>query len=69
MLDCYINSGFKLGKKGKVTIFKVGSSFSYETGINGSRQCALYPLPLSVLRFAGIQSYCYTDQRKVETDA
>ena len=24
------------------------------------------PLPLSVLRFAGIQSYGYTDQRKVE---
>ena len=26
------------------------------------------PLPLSVLRFMGIQSYGYTDQRKVETD-
>ena len=26
------------------------------------------PLPLSVLRFTGIQSYGYTDQRKVETD-
>ena len=25
-------------------------------------------LPLSVLRFTGIQSYGYTDQRKVETD-
>ena len=30
--------------KGKVTLFNVGSSFSYETGINGSRRCALYPL-------------------------
>ena len=26
------------------------------------------PLPLSELRFTGIQSYGYTDQRKVETD-
>ena len=26
------------------------------------------PLPLSVLRFTGIQSYGYTDQRKFETD-
>ena len=26
----------------------------------------LPPLPLSVLRFTGIQSYGYTDQRKVE---
>ena len=26
------------------------------------------PLPLSVLRFTGIQSYGYTDQRKIETD-
>ena len=25
------------------------------------------PLPLSVLRFTGIQSYGHTDQRKVET--
>ena len=35
------------GKKGKVTLFNVGSSLSYETGINGSRRCALYP-PTSV---------------------
>ena len=26
------------------------------------------PLSMSVLRFAGIQSYGYTDQKKVETD-
>ena len=26
------------------------------------------PWPLSVLRFTGIQSYGYTDQRKIETD-
>ena len=26
------------------------------------------PLPLSVLRLTSIQSYGYTDQRKVETD-
>ena len=26
------------------------------------------PLPLSVVRFMGISSYSYTDQRKVETD-
>ena len=35
-------------ERGRVTLFNVGSSFSYETGINGSRRCALYPLPLSV---------------------
>ena len=29
--------------KGKVTLFNVGSSFRYETGINGRRWCALYP--------------------------
>ena len=41
-------SGRLKGKgKGKVTLFNVGSSFSYETGINGSRRCALYP-PASV---------------------
>ena len=28
----------------------------------------LTPPPLSVLRLTGIQSYGYTDQRKVETD-
>ena len=28
----------------------------------------IYPQPLSVLGFTGIQSYGYTDQRKVETD-
>ena len=28
----------------------------------------LLPLPLSLLHFTGIQSYGYTDQRKVETD-
>ena len=28
----------------------------------------LLPLPLSVLRFTGIQSYSYTDQRKVEAN-
>ena len=56
--------------KVKVTLFNVGSSFSpYGTAINGSRRCALYPpLPLSVLCFTGIQSYSYTDQRKVEAD-
>ena len=26
------------------------------------------PLPLSVLRFTGIWSYCYLDERKVEVD-
>ena len=43
-----INQQINKGKgKGKVTLFNVGSSFSYETGINGSRRCALYP-PASV---------------------
>ena len=32
--------------------------------INGPKN----PLPLSVLRFMGIQSYSYTEQRKVEAD-
>ena len=42
--------------KGKVTLFNVGSSFSDETGINGSRRCTLHPPPLppSVFRFTGI---------------
>ena len=31
--------------KGKVTLFNVGSSFTYEAGINGSRRCILYPPP------------------------
>ena len=38
---------FKKVKKGKVTLFNVGSSFSNETGISGSRRYALYP-PASV---------------------
>ena len=60
---------FKGKKKGKVTLFNVGSSFSYETGINMEADGAAFtPLPLSVLRFTGIQSYGYTDQRKVEAD-
>ena len=33
--------------KGKGNLFNVGSSFSYETGVNGSRRCALYS-PASV---------------------
>ena len=42
--------------KGKVTLFYVGSPFSYQTGINGN---PLFPLPppqplLSVLRFTDI---------------
>ena len=39
-------------------------SFSYEAGINGADVDGM-----SVLRFTGISSYSYTDQRKVETDA
>ena len=30
--------------------------------------CTFHPLPLSMLRFTGIQSYSYTEQRKVKTD-
>ena len=44
----------KVKGKGKVTLFNVGSSFSYEAGINESRRRALYPPPsfyqCSVLR-------------------
>ena len=39
--------------KGKGTLFNVGSSFSYETDINGIQWCALHPFSLrqcSVLR-------------------
>ena len=43
-----------LNPMGKVTLFNVGSSFSYEAGISGSRRCALYPLPLSVVCFKEI---------------
>ena len=45
----------KPGKKGKgkVTLFNVGSSFSYEAGINGSRRCVLYPPPSVSAPFYG----------------
>ena len=39
--------------KGKVTLFNVGSSFSYEAGINGSRRCGLYPPPSVSAPFYG----------------
>ena len=42
-LLCCSAVDIKVKKKGKVTLFNVGSSFSYKTGINGSRRCALYP--------------------------
>ena len=56
-----VNSNFsrkkkKKNKEVKSLLVNVGSSFSYEL------------LLLSVFRFTGIQSYGYTDQRKVETD-
>ena len=38
-------SALTTGPHCKVTLFNVGSSFSYEPGINGSQQCALYPRP------------------------
>ena len=63
----FVEGSDSIKGKGKVTLFNVGSSFSYETGINGSRRCALYS-PASVHRFTGIQRYGYTDQRIVETD-
>ena len=40
--------------KGKVTLFNVGSSFSYETGINGSQWHALYPLASVSAPFYGV---------------
>ena len=40
-------------RKGKISLFNTGGSFSYETGINGSRRCALDSLA-SVLRFTDI---------------
>ena len=43
----------QIGKKGKVTLFNVGSSFSYEASINGSRRCALYPPPSVSAPFYG----------------
>ena len=39
--------------KSKVNLFNVGSSFSYETGINGSRRCAFYPPPSVSAPFHG----------------
>ena len=39
--------------KGKVTLFNIGSSFSYEAGTNGSRRCALYPPPSVSAPFYG----------------
>ena len=43
LLSPQIFCAVNISCKGKVTLFNVGSSFSYETGINGSRRCALYP--------------------------
>ena len=40
--------------KGKVTLFYVGSSFSYQNGIHGNRLHPSSPLLLSVLRFTDI---------------
>ena len=54
--------------KVKVTLFNVGSSFSPDCYRWKPTVRPLPPLPLSVLRFTGIQSYSYTDQRKVEAD-
>ena len=56
-------------KQGKVTLFNVGSSFSYEAGINGSWRCALYPPPsVSAPLYRYLKLLSYADQRKVETD-
>ena len=48
-----LGQAFKGKSKGKVTLFNVGSSFSYEAGINGSRRCALYPPPSVSAPFYG----------------
>ena len=63
----FINAKKKKGK-GPFYLTSVVSSVLQlrETAINGSRPST--PLPLSVLRFTGIQIYSYTDQRKVEAD-
>ena len=34
-------------------LFNIGSSFSYEAGINGNRRCALYPPPSVSAPFYG----------------
>ena len=58
----------KKKKKVKVILFNFGSSFSYETGISGSRRCALHP-PASVSApFYGCSKVWLQDQTKVETD-
>ena len=48
-----VRNKFNFCFKGKGTLFIVGSSFSYETGINGSRRCALH-LPTPFLRQCSI---------------
>ena len=40
-------------KSSQVNLFNVGSSFSYETGVNGSRRCAFYPPPSVSAPFHG----------------
>ena len=49
-------------KKGK------GKGHFYLTSVVPSVPTRLQSMPLSVLRFTGIQHYSYTDQRKVEAD-
>ena len=54
--------------KGKVTLFtSVVASVTRMVSLEANG-APFTPLPLSVLRFTGIQSYGYTDKRKVETD-
>ena len=54
----------RVSVKSNVTLFNVGSSFSYETGMNGSRRpCALSP-PLSIRApfYGYLKIYGYTKQ-------
>ena len=63
--DEFLKVNFKVKS---VTIFKnVGSSFSYETGISGSRLCVLYPPPSVSAPFYR-EFKAMVTQRKVKTD-
>ena len=43
----FVEGSDSIKGKGEGNLFNVGSSFSYETGVNGSGRCALYS-PASV---------------------
>ena len=66
-LDSFLDRNSK-GKVEEKSLYLTSVVPSVTRLVSMEANGALYPLPLSLLRSTGIQSYGYTDQRKVETD-